>query len=369
MASLVKRSTGYYAQFFNQQRCPKRKQVALGTSRKRAATQALRRLEDAYASGEFDPWLDDPHTFERKGSEPEPSSEVLAQFLQRKEQQGRSENTINSYRWLVGKLIERAGDPPIDTLQTRHVRDYVWDDFVSAGTRQARYRHVRVFLRWAKKNSALQRSLLEGVEAPTKSEKLPRQVTVSDLQAICSTLREDYERKLEGVGCSEGELIWHIPLFWFAMYTGMRVSELARLRWKDIDFEHELIYIRRQKNRKEQTIPLNSKARSILEKLEDERTPAHYVFNSPDGPKEARSIRTWCQNVSKTFSRFREKSGINRPITFHGLRHGFCTLLAEAGKNAATIQAAARHEDIATSMQYVHLTNGHLKSELEDVFG
>jgi hypothetical protein len=99
MASLVKRSTGYYSQFFNQQRRPKRKQVALGTPRKRAALQALRRLEDAYATGPFDPWLDDPHTFERRGSEPEPSSEVLAQFLQRKEQQGRSENTINSYRW------------------------------------------------------------------------------------------------------------------------------------------------------------------------------------------------------------------------------------------------------------------------------
>jgi hypothetical protein len=98
MASFVRRSTGHYAEFFNQQRRPKRKQVALGTLRKRAALQTLRRLGDAYATGQFEPWLeDDPRTFERKGSEPEPSSEVLTQFPQRKEQQGRSENTINSY--------------------------------------------------------------------------------------------------------------------------------------------------------------------------------------------------------------------------------------------------------------------------------
>jgi integrase/recombinase XerD len=148
----------------------------------------------------------------------------------------------------------------------------------------------------------------------------------------------------------------------------MRISELARLRWQDIDFEHELIYIRMQKNRKEQTILLNQKASCILGELQSERVLGHYVFNSPHGPQEDRSIRTWCQNVSKTFTRYREKAEIGRPITFHGLRHGFCTLLAEAGKSAATIQAAARHEDIATSMKYVHLSNEHLKGEIEEAF-
>jgi hypothetical protein len=74
----------------------------------------------------------------------------------------------------VGKLIAIAGNPPIDSLQVRHVRDYVWDDSVSAGTRQARYRHGRVFLRWAKKHSALQQPLLDKIEPPTKLEKLPR---------------------------------------------------------------------------------------------------------------------------------------------------------------------------------------------------
>ena len=59
---------------------------------------------------------------------------------------------------------------------------------------------------------------------PRKSEKLPQQMTVNDLETACTVLRADYERKLEGVGCSESELIWHIPLFWFALYTGMRVS-------------------------------------------------------------------------------------------------------------------------------------------------
>jgi integrase len=193
-------------------------------------------------------------------------------------------------------------------------------------------------------------------------------VTVSDLEAICRALRTDYERKLEGVGCSEGELIWHIPLFWFALYTGMRISELARLRWQDIDFDHKLIYIRTQKNRKEQTIPLNSKAREALTDIGREKQ-SHYVFTSPNGPREERRIRTWCQNVSKTFSRYRDEAEIERRVTFHGLRHGFCTLLAEAGKTAATIQAATRHEDIVISMQYVHLTNRHIRRELEDVFG
>ena len=76
---------------------------------------------------------------------------------------------------------------------------------------------------------------------------LPR----DELERLCTALRRDYQRNREKGWTQEGEVVWRIPIFWVAFYTGMRGSELARLRWKDVDFERRLIYIRKQKNNKE----------------------------------------------------------------------------------------------------------------------
>jgi hypothetical protein len=64
----------------------------------------------------------------------------------------------------------------------------------------------------ASENASLQRAVNDDVEPPMKSEKLPKRVTESDLRAICKSLRPYYKTKVNGHGCEEGELVWHIPL-------------------------------------------------------------------------------------------------------------------------------------------------------------
>lgn len=75
------------------------------------------------------------------------------------------------------------------------------------------------------------------------------------------------------------------------------------------------------------------------------------------------------ERVSAAFREAQRLAGIKRRITFHGLRHGFCSKLAEAGKPLYVIKEAARHADVSTSLIYVHTANEHLKNELDDVFG
>jgi len=214
----------------------------------------------------------------------------------------------------------------------------------------------------------LRKNPIKRLEKPSKPHKIPKAVTKEDLEAICKALREDYEEKKARGHVREGEMIWRIPLFWFALYTGMRASELARLRWKDIDVEKGLIYIRKQKNQKEQTIPLNGKAREVLVAV-PQREPDDYVFASPDDRAKERSIRNFRERTSKAFREARRGAELREGLSFHSLRHGFCTMLAEAGKSAVVIKEAARHADISTSMRYVHLANEHLRKEVEDAFG
>ena len=94
----------------------------------------------------------------------------------------------------------------------------------------------------------------------------------------------------------------------------------------------------------------------------------NYVFEAPKKCVLERNARYFAERLSKTFREARRGAGIERAVNFHSLRHGFCTLLAERGKQAAVIQAAARHADVNTTMRYIHLTQEYLKSELDDVF-
>lgn len=93
------------------------------------------------------------------------------------------------------------------------------------------------------------------------------------------------------------------------------------------------------------------------------------MFRSPAFTGKQRSTRRFVEHIGRTFREAREEAKIRRKLTTHSLRHSFCTRLAEAGKSAVLIKEAARHADISTSMMYVHMSNEHLKAELEDVFG
>jgi integrase len=369
MATLIKQHGRYYLQFYDKHRSPKRKRVPLKVTRKREAKKHKRRLERKYREQEFDPWTDDPFTLQKKDEKPKTLKEALSAFLSAKEEAGRSENTIRSYRGIIRRLTEQVGEQSLlQSLSADEITTYVRDPEIAETTQHKRYRHIKAFLRWCLAKNLITRNPLDAVQPPDQTQKLPKVMTEKDLERICTALREDYEVKRAKGRCREGQLIWYIPLFRFAFYTGMRASELGRLRWDHIDFDRGLIYIYKQKNKKEQTIPLIDKAREVLKGLEP-GDPEEFVFTSPRQTSTERSIRAFRDKASRTFLRARRQAEIDRPITFHSLRHGFCTMLAQAGKPAYVIKAAARHADIQTSMIYVNLSNEHLKSELDDAFG
>jgi integrase len=385
MASLVKRGGTYYAQFYDGTRHPERKRLSLKTTRKTVARRRLAGWEEDYELGRFDPWLDDPWSYDEEPMEALSVKQATDRFLEEKKATGRSENTLRTYRGIFDLLLQ-AVDPTakIASLSSGPLQSLIWDPELADATKHKRYGHLRTLFRWCVQQNVLEESPLEAVTKPQKPDKFPKAITPGELERLCTALRRDYRRKREKNWIREGEIVWRLPLFWFAYYTGMRGAELARLRWKHIDADRRLIYIREQKNRKEQTIPLNAKARAVLREVGREDVPEAgeeanrdaYVFTSPGFDRDTRSARNFRERAAETFRKGRTLTAeaddletVPQHLSFHSLRHGFCTALAEAGKSAAVIKEAARHADIQTSMRYVHMANETLKTEVEDAFG
>jgi integrase len=141
------------------------------------------------------------------------------------------------------------------------------------------------------------------------------------------------------------------PVMLIALYTGMRKSEILRLEWKDIDFEHGFIHIRGPKGGQDQKIPLNEAAREVFEKLP--RTH-ELIFPGIHG------LRT---GIYHAIGAIKKKAGLPKDFRpLHGLRHHYASMLASSGKvDLYVLQKLLTHKSPSMTQRYAHLRDEALK--------
>ncbi len=143
--------------------------------------------------------------------------------------------------------------------------------------------------------------------------------------------------------------------------TGIRVSELVRLKLGDLDLSEGEIRVF-GKGRKERIVLMGSHAigaiRLYLEKGRPglNRNKSDRLLLSREGtPLTDRSV----QRVVSFYSR---QAGIGRKITPHTLRHTFATHLLSGGADLRVVQELLGHKSLSTTQAYTHITKERLKS-------
>ena len=141
----------------------------------------------------------------------------------------------------------------------------------------------------------------------------------------------------------------------FALYTGLRRSEVAKLKWSDIDAQG-FILLRDPKSGQDERIPLNDAAAELLrDHPRDERS--EYVFTGEKGgPRGQRQIGESSRAI---------RDAVGLPADFrpnHGLRHTFASHLASSGAvDILLLSKLLTHKGVAVTMRYSHLTDAALK--------
>jgi integrase/recombinase XerC len=144
--------------------------------------------------------------------------------------------------------------------------------------------------------------------------------------------------------------------------TGVRSSELAAIKVKDINFAQRTIRIM-GKGRKERIVLFGARASERIENyLTNERSliigsgedPEFLFVNYSGTPLTPRSIQRICE-------RFRKCLKDDRPLTPHKIRHSFATHLLNRGVNLRAVQELLGHKTISTTEIYTHVTPEALK--------
>lgn len=139
--------------------------------------------------------------------------------------------------------------------------------------------------------------------------------------------------------------------------SGLRIGELCRLRYEDINRKKMRVHITHSKNRSDRYAQLSSYALDIL-------TDYWFGYGRPKGwlfPKQfdpERPIDTFF--LSRHIHEHEDRLGWPRRITCHSFRHALGTHLYENGADLLTIQAYLGHKSLTSTTIYVHLASSAL---------
>ena len=155
-------------------------------------------------------------------------------------------------------------------------------------------------------------------------------------------------------------------LMLMAYYTGMRRSELFRLKWRDIDFEHGFINIVGEaqegaKSNRDERIPLSPSVYELLQEIE--ANDSLYVFPGKNGVSRL-------TDINKQVNAIKKAAGLPegfRPL--HGLRHTFASVAVSNGVPLSHVQKLLTHKDPTLTQRYAHLEDEALKRSAEAVSG
>ena len=192
---------------------------------------------------------------------------------------------------------------------------------------------------------------LENLSRPKKKRSLPVILSEQEVYRILEAL----------------DNLKHRALLFLIYSSGLRVSEVVRLKLTDIDKERRLIHIREAKGRKDRFTVLSQVSLSILKDYLKKYHHEDWLF--PGAVKDKHLSE---RSVQKVFEKACLKVGIKKNVSVHSLRHSFATHLLEGGTDLRYIQTLLGHSRPETTQIYTHVSTkslGRIQSPLDRLMG
>lgn len=174
---------------------------------------------------------------------------------------------------------------------------------------------------------------------PFKEKKLPKVLSKSEVKSILNTT----------------ENMKHKTMLMLGYSCGLRVSEVANLKIKDIDSERMIVKINQGKGRKDRITSLSSLMLNQLRDYYKIYHPKHWLFENHE-----KNWHVSTRTLQRVFHSAIQKANIKKDVTFHSLRHSFATHLLESGIDLRYIQEFLGHSSSKTTEIYTHVSTKSL---------
>ncbi len=210
---------------------------------------------------------------------------------------------------------------------------------------------VKSWLQWLVRENHIAFNPAEQIELARLPRKLPRKhLNKSEIQKLMNV--PDIETPL---GIRDRAIL---ETFYS---TGMRRSELMRLKPGDIDFHEGVIYIT-GKGGHQRVVPIGENALNWIKKYYRDVRPSYDVVHGVENLFLYENGEAMIKGrISALVKRLMKKAGINKEGSCHLLRHSCASHLLEAGMDVRLIQQLLGHVKAETTAIYAKVSVGYLK--------
>jgi integrase len=215
---------------------------------------------------------------------------------------------------------------------------------------------VRMILGDAVKGDALADNVAEHVGAVAKEKHKGdkrRAFTLPELQAVMAVANPEWQSMIR-----------------FGLFTGQRLSDLAHLRWSNLDLVKNVIRLTTGKTGRTMIIPISEVLRGHIAALPVTDNPAAYLHPWAASQKNQAALSARFgqlltdaglrSEVEQPAPRQGDRRKING-LSFHSLRHTAVSLLKDAGVPQAVVQELIGHESAEISAKYTHVGEAALQ--------
>ena len=210
---------------------------------------------------------------------------------------------------------------------------------------------LKIFFRFLAAKAIINRDPCEALALPRIERYLPE--TLNELQV---------EQFLEKIDTKANHGLRDRAMIELLYASGLRISELANARLENFNFEERIIRVTGKGN-KTRLVPVGRKACEALAAYLSTERPnfvktrsGSEIFLSERGTKLT-TTRIW--QIIKKHAR---RSGLEKNVYPHLLRHSFATHLLGNGADLRIIQEMLGHADISTTQVYTHVDQQRLKA-------
>ena len=149
-----------------------------------------------------------------------------------------------------------------------------------------------------------------------------------------------------------------------ALATGLRMGELRRLAWPDIDLEQRRLVVRKSKSKRIRFVPLSAQARQVLRHQRRRTAARQYVFPGRQrrGETGMRRVNWWVQvlkPLQEAIPPFRQLAKGSTGRGWHIFRHTFASRLVQKGVSLYKVSKWLGHAQLSTTQMYAHLAEGY----------
>lgn len=271
-------------------------------------------------------------------------------------EKGLSANTLRAYlsdvRAFTVFLTERGVAEPgaVDGALLRRYLGELHRRSHSPTTQARKLSSLRGYFRFLAADGLIAADPSEELDLPKRGRRLPAVLSRSEVERLLAAT--DPSRRLGLRDRAFLEMLYA---------TGVRVSELIRLTFDDLDTAGGFVTVL-GKGHKERVVPVGRRALEALDAYLREERPLlsrgkgrRALFLNRRGGALSR-MGAW-----KIVRKHARRAGLSKPIGPHTFRHTFATHLLEGGADLRAVQEMLGHADISTTQIYTHLDRTYLK--------